>query len=366
MSVVKNSSGVISIPSESNNDLGLFLVFLGLALSFPVRALLDRVYPEQAWVGISAPAGVVLVVFGFILIRYTRKRFWLDGKSVRVKDGWLKRSLRYSWEDEPMIRLRSQEEERGPNTLEFWLVNLVDGKRQYVLDRRVGHHIESRSLAEALAKSINCPVLEKAEHGEILIPREELDLPFRERVRKQPELLGGEASKPDPCPIECDEDENSQRYTWRLLSPAMLNEFFTLVLFVFLLAVVPIFPKVISGEETAERFQLSFLDIARTQHQFLYFYVSGGIVAVTAFFLFGYGKELKAGRQSLDACDRLWGFPVYKASIPADQLEEIWVRQSARGAHLQLISDACIITGRTSNSAAAVWLASRLRRFYAT
>ena len=101
-------------------------------------------------------------------------------------------------------------------------------------------------------------------------------------------------------------------------------------------------------------------------HQFLYFYVSGGIVALTAFFLFGYGKELRAGRKSLDACDRLWGFPVYKASIPADQLEEIWVRQSARGAHLQLISDACIITGRTSNSAAAVWLASRLRRFYGT
>jgi hypothetical protein len=366
MSVVKNSSGIISIPSESNNDLGLFLVFLGLALSFPVRTLLDRVYPGQSWVDISAPAGIVFIFFGFILIRYTRKRFWLEGKSIRVKDGWLKRALRYQWEGEPIIRLRSQDEERGANTLEFWLVNLVDGKRQYVLDRRVGHHIESRSLAEALAKTINCPVLEKAENGEILIPREELDLPFRERVRKQPELLGGEVAKPDPCPIECDEDENNQRYTWRLMSPAMLNEFFTLVLFVFLLAVVPIFPKPIPGEESVERFQLSFLDIARTQHQFLYFYVSGGIVALTAFLLFGYAKELRAGRKSLDACDRLWGFPVYKASIPADQLEEIWVRQSARGAHLQLISDACIITGRTSNSATAVWLASRLRRFYGT
>ena len=366
MSVVKNSSGVISIASDSNNDLGLFLVFLGLALCFPVRALLDKIYPEQAWVDVSAPAGIFLIVFGFVLIRYTRKRFWLDGKSIRVQDGWLKRALRYQWEGEPIIRLRSQDEERGPNTLEFWLVNLVDGKRQYVLDRRVGHHIECRSLAEALANTINCPVLEKAENGEILIPREELDLPFRERVRKQPELLGGEASKPDPCPIECVEDENSQRYTWRLLSPAMLNEFFTLVIFVFLLAVVPIFPKPIPGEESVERFQLSFLDIARTQHQFLYFYVSGGIVTLTAFFLFGYRKELRASRKSLDACDRLWGVSVYKASIPADQLEEIWVRQSARGAHLQLISDACIINGRTSNSAAAVWLASRLRRFYGT
>ena len=69
MSVVKNSSGIISIPSESNNDLGLFLVFLGLALCFPVRALLDKVYPEQAWVDSAAPVGVALIVFGFVLIR---------------------------------------------------------------------------------------------------------------------------------------------------------------------------------------------------------------------------------------------------------------------------------------------------------
>lgn len=364
MSVVKTTSGVISIPSESNNDLGLFLVFLGLALAFPVRALLDRVYPEQTWVDGASPVGMVLIVLGFVLMRYTRKRFWLEGKSVRVQDGWLKRALRFHWEDEPRIRLRSQDEERGSDVLEYWLVNLVDGKRQYVLDRRLGHQIESRSLAEALAKAINCPLLEKAEAGEILIPREELDLPFRERVRKQPELLGGEATKPEPCPIECEEDEHGQRYTWRLLSPAMLNEFFTLVLFVVLLAVVPIFPKVDPGSDTAERFQFSFLNFARNNHQFLYFYVSGAIVGLTAFFLFGYRKELRATRKSLDARDRLWGIPVWSASIPADQLEEIWVRQSARGAHLQLISDACIITGRTSNSSAAVWLASRLRRFY--
>ena len=75
---------------------------------------------------------------------------------------------------------------------------------------------------------------------------------------------------------------------------------------------------------------------------------------------------MKVDRKRLEACDRLWGFPVYTAAIPADKLEEIWVRQSARGAHLQLISDACIINGRTADSAAAVWLASRLRRFYGT
>lgn len=364
MTVVRSASGVISIPSSSNNDLGMFLVFTGLALSFPMRALLHRVYPEQAWVDWASPLGFAIVVLGFLLMRYTRKRFWQEGQSIRVQDGWLRRSLSYRWSGQPMIRLRSQEEERGPNTLEFWLVSLVDGKAQYVLDRRQGHQIESRSLAEALAKTINCPVLEKAESGEITIPREELDLPFRERVKKQPELLGAEAPKPEPCPIEVVENNGQERYTWRLLSPAMLNEFFTLVCFVLLLAIVPIFPKTVPGQEVVERFQLSFLDIARHKHHFTYFYVTGAIVTLTAFFLFGYRKELRASRQRLDAQDRLWGIPVWSASIPADQLEEIWVRQSARGAHLQLISDACIISGRISNSGVAAWLAWRLRRFY--
>ena len=366
MAVVRNSSGVISIPSNSNNDLGIFLMFLGLALSFPIRAMLGRIYLDQTWVNNAAPAGFVLVVLGFLLTRFTRKRFWVDGQSIRVQDGWLRRSLRYKWEEPPLIRLRSQEEEKGLGTVEYWLVNLVDGKRQYVMDRREGHHIESRSLAEALAKAINCPVLEKAEAGEITIPREDLDLPFRERVRRQPELLGSDVAKPEPCPIEIRESDQEQHYTWRLLSPAMLNEFFTLLCFVVLLAIVPIFPYLAPGQEVPESFQLSFLDIARNQHQFLYFYVTGAIIGLLALFLFGYSKELKATQKALYARDRLWGIPVYSATIAADQLEEIWVRESTRGAHLQLISDACIISGRLSSSDVAAWLASKLRRFYGT
>jgi len=366
VSVTRNAAGQISIPSNRINDLGLFSMFLGLVLSFPVRSLLGRSYPGQDWVTYTAPLGFGLVVIGFLLLRYTRKIFWQDGQSIRVKDGWFRRSLRYSWEGDPVIRLRSQEEDKGSTTVEYWLVNLVDGKRQYVLDRRPGHPIESRSLAEALAKTINCPVLERGESGEILIPREDLDLPFRERARRQPELLGQEVNKPEPCSIVVEEEPDRQRYTWRLLSPAMLNEFFTLVCFVLLLAIVPIFPKPIPGQDVPERFQLSFLDIARKNHHFLYFYVTGSIITLTAFFLFGYRKELVVTLKKIDAQDRLWGIPVWSATIPAEQLEEIWVRQSTRGAHLQLVSDACIISGRIANSQVAAWLAWRLRRFYGT
>jgi hypothetical protein len=250
------------------------------------------------------------------------------------------------------------------HTKEFWLVNLVDGKRQYVLDRRKGHQIESRSLAEALAKTINCPVLEKCENGEITIPREELDLPFRERVKLHPDLLGEEAKAPDACPVEVSDSPQGQKYTWRLLNAAMLNEFFTLVFFLVVLAVIPIFPRPVPGEESPERFAVSFLQLAIQKRQYLYFYVAGSLIGAGALVLFGYRKQLVLTQEGISAQDRLWGLPIWSAHIPASELEEIWVRQSTRGAHLQLISDARIISGRIANSQVAAWLAFRIRRFY--
>lgn len=302
-------------------------MFLGLVTSFPLRALLHQIFFENPNISYCSPLGFGLVALGFLLWRYTRKRYWVEGQTLVVADGLFRRPLRFSWQEEPRIRLRSQEEERGAAVLEFWLVNLVDGKRQYVLDRREGHQIESRSLAEALAKTINCPVLEKGESGEITIPREDLDLPFRERVRRNPDLLGPEVEKPDPCPICAQDDESGQRYLWRLMSPAMVNEFFTMVCFLALLAVVPIFPRYVPGEEVPERFALSFFHLARDSGQFLYFWVAGTMVALGAFVLFGYSKELRVTKNALHAQDRLWGVPCWSATIPAEQLEEIWVRQ---------------------------------------
>jgi hypothetical protein len=365
MPVVRNASGEIWVPSNSNRDLAIFLIFAGVATSFPIRYVLDHLFPTQNWHGATAPAGFMMVLLGLYLMRYTRKRFWVVGQTVHIKDGHFGSVLRYSWEEPPKIRLRSVEEERGRESVEFWQVYLVDGKRQYLMDREEGHQIECRSLAEALAKTINCPVLEAGEKGEIVIPREELDLPFRERVRKNPELLGAEVSRPAACPVELEEAENQHVYRWNLRNGPMLTEFMTLAILIFLLAVVPIFPGASDGHgHPPERFQRSYVDLARQMQRYEYFYVTGTILGLGAIVLFGYGKELRVSSQSVAAQDRLWGVPVWSATIPADKLEEIWVRQSARGAHLQLISDDEIITGRTSSADVAAWMASRIRRFY--
>jgi len=366
MTVVRKSTGEIFLPSNANQDLAIFLIFAGLALSFPVRNLIARVYPGRGWIDYLVPLGFATVVLAALMLRFTRKSFRVEERAIAVKNGWFGRTLRYRWEGEPMIRLRSQEEESGKGSRDFWLVNLVDGKRQYVLDRREGHRIESRSLAEALAKQINCPVLEKGESGEMLIPREELDLPFRERVRRHPELLGQEFDRrPDGCSVveeRCQGD--AQVYRWKLLSPAMLQEYFTLVFFLVLMGVVPIFPRVVGSSGEVVKFQVSFFNLAMARHDYTYFLVTGIIIALTSFLLFGYRKELRTDVSDISAQDKVWGVPFWSARIPADQLEAIWVRQSARGTHLQLISDACIISGRLACAEEASWLASRIRRFY--
>ncbi|CAN0308042.1 unnamed protein product, partial [Phaeothamnion confervicola] len=324
--VVKKSRGeqsVILIPTDANRDLGLFLVFLGFVGTVPVQYFLD-------WRGLTGPTpfyaalgGIIAVVLGFFFIGFPRKSYVIRGNELAMTDGFLHRTLRYKWEGTPLIRLRSQEEEKGNKDVEYWIVNLVDGKRSYVLDRRMGHQMESRALAEALAKTINCPLVERQDKGEISIPREDLDLPFKERVRRNPNLLGPALPKPEASTAHEVEKDGQLSISWCLAGSAMLNEFLAIAFLLALLALVPIFPA-----HTGEALQRSFVDLAREEHKFAYFIVAGTVLVGGAFILLGYRKELRATPEALIARDRLWGVPIWGAKIPAAQLEEIWVRQS--------------------------------------
>jgi hypothetical protein len=317
---------------------------------------------------VVAVSGVALVVTGIFFLGFSRKRYVIAGKSLSLTDGYFHRTLRYAWETTPSIRLRSQEESKsGGKELEYWLVNLVDGKSQYVLDRRRGHQMESRALAEALAKSINCPVIEKGETGDVTIPREELDLPFGERVRRNPSLLGSELPKPASCNAKDWEANGELWFSWVLAGSAMLSELFTLLLILVLLSLVPIFPASHSLEPDSPPapLQRSFLDLARQEHDFEYFIGVGSFMGILGFVLLGYKKQIRATRAALMARDYLWGIPVWRAQIPTAKLEEIWVRQSSRGSTIQFISDDLMISGRTSSLDSAAWLASKIRHFYA-
>ena len=371
MAVLRTTHGdtsTVLVTTDANRDLGIFLLFLGLVGTLPMQYLLDFLGYTGREGFYAAVSGIILVFIGLVFLGFSRKRFTITPQHIKLADGFLRKPLKFTWEGPPSIRLRPQEEEHGDKHVEYWLVNLIDGKRQYVLDRRVGHQLESRSLAEALAKSMNCPVIERGDTGDVVIPREELDLPFRERVRRNPLLLGPKLPKPENCQAREWESEQELGFSWRLAGSAMLSEYLTVALLLLLLAVVPLFPgkpMVDHPEHAREPLQRSFVDLARQDHNFKYFAVCGTCLAVSFILLFGYQKEMRATPTALVARDRLWGVPVWGAKIPTDKLEEIWVRQSTRGTSLQFISDDVIIAGRTSSLETATYLASKIRHYYA-
>jgi hypothetical protein len=358
---------IITVPTDKHRDLGLFMVFLGVVGTLPADFLFEWLGydgPESFVAGVS---GLMCLLMGLYFIGFSRKTFRIESDAIFVKDGLFEKPVRYAWEESPKLRLRSQEEDRGNVHLEFWLVNLIDGKRQYVLDRRLGNQMESRCLAEAIAKTIRCGVIEKSDHGEILVPLEELDLPFSERARRNPNLLGDIVDTPPVgSSIEKEAHGDTLKFSWPLANSGLVSEFLTIVIIVVLLSVVPIFharPNLDKPTEEPARFHRSFWDLARQDGNYLFFFVSGATLALAYIGLFGYRKEILACPERLSSTDRLWGVPLNRSVIPSEKLEEIWVRQSSRGTHIQFISDDCIIAGRTSSLETATWLASQVRHY---
>ena len=369
MAVVRREVGdqhEVVVPTDANRDLGLFLIFLGVVGTLPMRYFLTFWGFGGFKAFYVAISGVILVLGGFFFLAFSRKRYTVTARDLSMTDGFFHKTLRYVWESVPAIQLHSQEEEKGQKDVEYWLVSLVDGKRHYVLDRRAGHQMESRALAEALAKSINCPVNEKGTHGDIVIPREELDLPFTERVRRNPSLLGPELPKPETSTTHHWEKDGQLGFSWRLAGSATLNEFILVTMLLTLLALVPLLPGRGSADQgqSGQPLQRSFLDLARQDHDFKYFLGVGSFLGVMWFVLFGYKKRLLATREALDVRDSLWGIPVRSTRIPVDKLEEIWVRQSSGGTTIQLISDDCMISGRTASFETASWVASKIGHYY--
>lgn len=362
-----DGQGKLVIPSDANRDLGFFLVFLGAVGTLPAQYLCDWLGYDASYAFYAGMSGLLCILVGLYLLGFSKKTFRISTAEISVQEGLFGGAVTYRWDSKPVIRLRSQEEERGTKSQEYWLVNLIDGKKQYVLDRRLGNQMESRCLAEAIAKYIQCPVMEKADHGEVTIPFEELDLPFAERVRRNENLLGPKVDKPSETTIEHRKEGQSLIFSWPLASSGMVSEFLTISILVALFSVVPIF----SGEKNPDnplaeppRFHRSYLDLAREEQKYSFFIIAGGALAAAYVFIFGYRLRLQADPNKLSAHATLWGFPLSSRTIPSQQLEEVWVRQSSRGTYLQFISDEQIISGRTSSLETATWLASQIRHYY--
>lgn len=348
------------MPSDANRDAGVFLVFLGVVGAVPLHHLYRAFIlgtVEGDWRK-GAFLGSLLVLWGLWLILFTRKTFRVLPGAVVIHEGFLRPPSRYAWRGEPRIRLRPVEMERAGKVVEMWQVNLVDGRYEYCLDRRAGQQLESRTLAERLAKAIGCPVIENRADGDLEIPFQELDLPFCQRVRRHPRLLGPRLEKPAGSSIREQREGEARIYSWNLVHPALITELAIFFLVVLAVGLVPL-PISEAGHDD------SLLDLAIREHDYLYFTVVGGLFVLALFLLFGYRVFVRIGPEGVRTQSRLWGVPLHTWTLRTQDLEEVSVRQTGRGSFLQLISDEQIVSLRMSNPANAAWLASQMRHYFA-
>ena len=359
------------VHSDCNRNLGIFLMFLGAMLVYPVLSLL-RLAQAQSMIG-NLPDGVekglwimgaVLGFCGFAMLHLSRKRFQAEEGKIVVKDGILSRPLTFHWQGPASIQLSAYEDEHG----EWWVIELISGKPHYCIHRSRGPAAETRNLAVALARAIRGPLVERDDRGDVIIPPQELGLPFPERLRLHPQLLLPTQAAPPGCPVQLKEDERSLTFSWKLTPGQILPYFAALLLFIAMMADAPLFPgplPVNYANWKGGNLQRTALERAGLEGNYDYFVLCGAFLALTTGLALGYRKRLKASSQGVSCRSEIWGIPVHQASLPLSEFRDLWVRSIRTGASVQILSEHRALGGRISDVAVAHWIASRIAHFYA-
>lgn len=357
MRIVKRSENkwIIATPSKKNTDLGIFLTFLGIVAVLPSYYLFYTrfVGPQVEDWRPTIYFGAVLVIWGMLLIHTSKRRLFLSPKQITIVDGWFRRSFTIRWENTPAVKFSSNLEEIRGKLVEFWQVSLMSGRLEYTLDRRPEHQLELRGLAEAVAKFLSCPFVEKGEDGqEVTIQTGDLDLPFQERVRRYPLLLGRPIPMPNKLTVKMEKEDHRLLFDWGIGTTGLLVDILALGLVFFIGSFVP----------WAEG-HLSLYTYCAQKGDFTVYIIAVGILFAAILLVMGYRVRLRVDGKGVDFRSTIWGIAFKHQFIPARALEEIRLSLGARGQVLQMISDADIISFRLSDSETARWLSSTVQRY---
>lgn len=339
-------STTIAAHSERHHSHGVFLILFGVAVGLlvpPVLELGNRVGGMYEFV---PHLGLLSTLVGFWLMRTTKKRYIVEPGSLTVREGLFSRPTVYRWKENPSVRLALQDDDN-------WVVSLVCGKPHYVLDRRAGHPMESRSLAEELARALTAPLIEIANGSQIVVSAEELSLSFTERAKRHPQLLGPEIPAPEGREVEVVEEPGRLRFDW-WPTP---QETIPLTLGLIGLAVLFSYSGLFAEHRTA-------FDLAREFGDYRFFILSGFFVIGLSGAFMGYHRELEVSGDEVSTRTLWFGLTLDHSRIPLSELKEVWVVHGQGGSgYLELISDHKMLGGRVSQLAVARWVASKVRRF---
>lgn len=346
---------VILAHTTSNQSRGVFLVFLGLIASWPTLYMFDLWFTHAPrslydW----APAGLaatLLTIAGFYLIVGSTKRICVNDERIGVKDGPLHPVLTFQWQGEKFVRLQSIISERDDRPQTTWIVKLVNDRHEYTLDERLGQQIESRGIAEAIAKTLGCPLMEKNEDGQDLaIEARDLDMPFSERVKRYPNLLGRPIAQPANAGVVRSDRNGGVQFSWGIVTGGLLAGMIGVGLLFFIVSAVP-----------PQADHPSYFAIARANGDYRIYYGVISVIMLALFVISGFRVRVTLDVTEIDMAETLWGVEIAHCSIPNCEVEEVQVSQTVRGSKVQVVSDNALMQFRTGDMQVAGWLAYEIR-----
>ncbi len=350
----------IILPTRRNRDVGILLLFLA-GVFFFIAPPLARQFGLNPGITVwwSSGLGFLLLAIGFPLVFLARKTISVENGSLVVRDGFFTPILRFPHGANPTYKLIGSEEDLEGAPKEIWTVHLFDGEKQFLIDRREGQQLACRALAERLAKATAGSLVEVHEGKSLEFETHELDLSFRDRVRRYPQLLGKAVHQPDSTALRLTKESDRLIFGWSFLTAALFFEVFLVVAMLFGFAFLPL-PGGPDG------LGITLYEIETQTGDYSYFIGVGLFAAASLLLIFGYRNRLsieRSGAVQLKAT--IWGLPVRSPSIPGGKLEHVAVSVTHRGPFLQLISDAVLVRERLPSLTAARWAAWEIRSFLA-
>lgn len=346
----------ITLPTTANRDQGVFLVCLGFA-AYPACWLALQLFgwfSGHRWDELGIWSGSVLVLLGMYLLFSSRKTVQVAQECITLQDGIGRPVVHIRWKGEASVKLRAvPTEERGRLT-EFWEIHLQSGKEEYTVDRRINHQLETRAAAEAIAKALGIPLIDTTGDGEpITIQAADMDLPFRQRAAKYPQLLGRPVNRPPATAVQVESVDGATMFTWGVGTTGIVTDVLSVGALFLLFAVYP-FPGSQHGE--------NLLSVALSSGNYFGFIAMGAVLGIAILLVLGLRYHLTVDATTARFQEFWWGIPITSTSMPLKFVEEIYLHAGVRGREIQLLGDARGIIFRVSEQETARWLVSEIRR----
>jgi len=347
---------VIDIPSGTNRDLGLFIISIAIIAIYPVYYLAnqamgeERVPPEY---GIYLTAAFIL--WGVWLIYSCRRSFRIQNRNrtMQITDGWLNKGFTLHWDSLPAVKLTTFKDQMAARPIEYWLVNLVDGKKEFALARTVRNFIEIRALAEAISRTLQCPLVDATyTEGPIQVDAQDINLPFRQRAQRYPAMLGPDIPRPASTGVKMTDAAGQRRFQWGVGSTGFMLEIIGVAALAIILSFLPIIPGLPS--------------LARKSMQvgnFFFYQAMLVLIVLMVTAVAGFKATLVLESKGLTFSEDLWGLILLRKRILWDELEEIRMHQGIRGPEVHFIADETGIFFRMADADSARWITSEVRHY---